>query len=235
MTSWQQLSDRAKSLGLDLKQAQIEKLKMYLRLLREANQITNLTAIREEAEQVRKLLGESLDFLRFFPQGTENVLDVGTGGGIPGIVLQIVRPELRLSLLDSSQKKCGFLQGAAQAMNLPLQVLSGRAETLAHEAQYREKFDAVVSRAVASLPVLLELAIPFLRVGGILVALKGKEAAGEISESIPASHELGGAEPSLRVLEEGLKFVVVEKKRLTPLRFPRRPGIPQKRPLWCQT
>lgn len=159
----------------------------------------------------------------------ESLIDVGTGGGMPGIPLKIARPALRVTLLESDGRKAAFLRHAAAALELDVQVIAERAED-AGRGPLREAFDVAVCRALASMPVLLELCLPFVRVGGRLLAMRtdGQEASA-------AAAALGGGRPSILpaaspARDRGI-VVVVPKVAPTPPEYPRRPGLPKRRPL----
>jgi 16S rRNA (guanine527-N7)-methyltransferase len=164
------------------------------------------------------------------------VLDVGSGAGLPGLPLKIARPSLQVTLLEATGKKCRFLEKVASELGLDgIDVIEGRAEELAHAATHRGGYDLVVARAVAALPVLLEYCVPFLRVGGVLAATKGSAAQSELDASTAALAALGAEVRQTAPLEvAGLPaqtVVIVRKVAETPERYPRRTGIPTKRPL----
>jgi 16S rRNA (guanine527-N7)-methyltransferase len=164
------------------------------------------------------------------------VIDIGTGAGLPGIPLKIAWPDIELVLLESVGKKCRFLEEAVRSLGFGgVEVVEGRAEEAGHEPRYRESFDLVIARAVAPLPVLLEYSLPLLRVGGHLAATKGSAAISEIDASEAALGMLGG-----RLIDNvpfsppgGMRqtVVVVEKIAPTPDAYPRRSGMPSKRPI----
>jgi 16S rRNA (guanine527-N7)-methyltransferase len=164
------------------------------------------------------------------------VLDIGTGAGLPGIPIKIGWPEMSLTLLESAGKKCRFLEQACEALGLEdVLVVEGRAEDVGRDAAHRETYDLVIARAVAPLPVLLEYALPALRIGGWLTAPKGSAALSELDASAKALDALGGRLYDAAPFQppEGLRqtVVLVEKVAPTPERYPRRAGIPSKRPL----
>ena len=168
--------------------------------------------------------------------GDFRLLDVGAGAGLPGLPLKILYPGLDLVLLDSTAKKTAFLRHLSARLGLEdVEVETGRAEELAHQPRYREQFDVVVSRAVAALPSLVELTLPFCRVGGTFIAQKRGQIGQEIEAAATAIGILGGELREVRRVElEGLVghlLVVVAKRSPTPQRYPRRPGIPWRRHL----
>jgi 16S rRNA (guanine527-N7)-methyltransferase len=183
----------------------------------------------------RALLEDSLVLLDFLPPGALRVIDVGSGGGLPGLPLRLARPDLSLTLLEANQRKAAFLVQTAATLGLSdVEVVARRAEEAGHDPRHREAYDFALARALAALPVLVELCLPFVAVGGRLLAMKtdaGAEAAtaaGAISRLGGKLVEIGGAASAARSLGQ---VVVVEKVRPTPPEFPRRPGVPGRRPL----
>ncbi|MEW5898397.1 MAG: 16S rRNA (guanine(527)-N(7))-methyltransferase RsmG [Bacillota bacterium] len=228
----------AAELGIEITPEQRRLLEKYYRLILKKNSEFNLTAILEEKEFALKHIVDSLTCLPAVPlNGARRVVDVGAGAGLPGIPVKIARPEIRLTLVESSLKKAGFLEDAIRELGLTeTKVLRGRAEELAHRADLREQFDCALSRALAPLPVLLEYCLGFVRPGGFLVALKGPAAVREEAKSARALFLLGGAiretkEIVLPFLGHRRRLIVVEKTAPTPPKYPRRTGIPAKRPL----
>lgn len=162
------------------------------------------------------------------------VVDVGSGGGLPGLVLKLARPGLEVTLLEANHRKTAFLETAAAQLGLRVRVLTARAEEAAHRPQLRESFDVATARALAAMPVLAELCLPFVRVGGRLLAMKA-DAEAEVRSALPAVERLGGRllaiEAAASAARDRGQVVVVEKVAPTPPGFPRRPGVPVKRPL----
>lgn len=231
------LLEGGRALGLDL-EAHLPAFSRFYDLLVEANRRHNLTALRTEKEVVVKHFLDSLTLLALpLWEGPLRVLDLGTGAGFPGLPLKIVRPELEVTLLDATQKKVAFVAEAVQALGLKgAYPLWGRAEALAHRPEHREVYGRVVARAVASLCVLGELGLPFLALGGVMVAQKGPRVAEELASLPQALSLLGGRLEGvhplrLPVAEEERHLVVLAKEGPTPPRFPRRPGVPEKHPL----
>lgn len=230
------LLEGGRALGLDLA-PYLEAFSRYYALLREANQRLNLTALEGEREVVVK---HFLDALTLVPTGLFEgevwTLDLGTGAGFPGVPLKILRPHLPLTLLEATQKKLDFTRKVVEALGLGgVRFLWGRAEEFAHTGE-REAYGRVVARAVAPLPVLLELALPFLRMGGLLVAQKGPRVEEELAASKRALEVLGGRVLGVQALvlpfsAEERRLVLVEKTAPTPPIYPRRPGVPEKKPL----
>jgi 16S rRNA (guanine527-N7)-methyltransferase len=212
--------------------AQRAQLVKYRRRLLAANRKLNLTAIVDPDEIDARLVDESLALLDLIPLSANSLLDIGSGGGVPGIPLAIAAPSMQVTLLDATQKKVDFLRVTAAALALAnVTALQGRAEELGRDPAHREQYDVVTARAVARLAALVELALPLLRVGGVALLPKGEAAADELSEAAEALGELGG-DGRLVVLDEpALRVIVVEKTAPTPERYPRRTGLPQKRPI----
>lgn len=215
-------------------------LARYGALLAEANRALNLTSLREPAEIERRHIGESLAVVRtlaaagFLPEGAR-VIDVGSGGGLPGIPLAIARPDVRVTLLEATGKKAAFLEHAVAELGLGgVAVLAARAEEAAHVPEEREMYDLALARAVAPLATLVELTLPFVRGGGAVAAVKGSRADKEIAEAGGAIRRCGGGAPETLPLPPDvphLRLVIVPKVAPTPPDLPRRPGMPAKRPL----
>jgi len=164
------------------------------------------------------------------------VVDVGSGGGLPGLPLAIVKPELKVTLLEATGKKARFLERAAEALGLDnVAVVNDRAETAGPQKAYRERFDAAVGRAIGPINVMLELTLPLVRVGGRVLAMKGKAVEGELRDAGDALMLLGGGEveayDALPGLEEEAVIVEIAKAQATPRQYPRRPGTPKHEPL----
>jgi 16S rRNA (guanine527-N7)-methyltransferase len=165
------------------------------------------------------------------------LIDVGSGAGLPGVPLKILWPDIRLVLLDSTAKKAAFLYNLKQKLRLnDVEIVVGRAEEVAHDSHYREKFDVVLSRAVAPLPTLVELTLSFATIGGRLIAQKKGLIDSEISRAGEAISRLGGILREVRRIKLGeftdeRWLVLIDKVSPTSSQYPRRPGIPSKRPL----
>ncbi len=222
-------------LGRPLTDAQVLRMFRYLELIGEHNRRARLTAITRIREAVRLHILDSLLAVRGgIPQGAA-LIDVGSGAGLPGIPLAIARPDLSVTLLEASARKAAFLEVAASTLALPVLVVGARAETAAHEPRFRERFDIAAARAVAPLPVLCELTLPFVRPGGKAVLLKGPGVARERDAGDLAAGLLGGGLPD--VIEDRLpggirrSLVVIPKVGGTPPVYPRRTGFPSRRPL----
>lgn len=231
----------AQKLGLHLSPRQLEQFQVYYQELMEWNQRMNLTAITGYEEVQIKHFLDSLTIRIVMPPPTGDtgcrLIDVGTGAGLPGIPLKIVFPDIRLVLLDSTAKKADFLHHLKDQLELSnVEIVVGRAEDLAQDTRYREKFDLVLSRAVAPLPTLTELTLPFCAIGGSFIAQKKGAIGAEVARAARAVSLLGGrlGESKRVELEEFTDerwLVVIDKVSSTPDKYPRRPGIPNKRPL----
>ncbi|MCD6362772.1 MAG: 16S rRNA (guanine(527)-N(7))-methyltransferase RsmG [Synergistetes bacterium] len=215
---------------------QENKFKKYLKLLMETP--FNITSIKSPDLIIYRHFIDSLKLALFLDFSSfETVLDIGSGAGFPGVPLKIIHPQLKLTLLESSRKKALFLKSLVSELELAgVEVLWQRAEDLGRASEKRESYDLVVARALASLRVLLELSLPLLKIGGILVAYKGKKLKKEIEEAKKALKLLNGTiERVEEYIIKGIDFkgnlVFIKKEASTPSKFPRRPGIPFKRPL----
>ena len=225
--------ESAAELGLEFEPAELDRLGTWLVLLEQANQRMNLTRITDPESAWHRHVLDSLTLLPVLQSvDAGSLLDVGSGGGAPGLPLAITLPELTVGLVDSVGKKARFLQETAEALQLDsVRVLNDRAEVLAAlGSPEREAWDVVSARAVGRLPVLLELTIPFLKEGGLLLAIKGQQAATEIEESRGALHALHARVIDTLATPTGT-VVVVEKARKTPRRYPRKSGEPGRNPL----
>lgn len=223
-------------LGFDLPDDRMALLAEFQeRVLRE-NQYMNLTAITDPEEFVIKHVADSLSVLKTVAlRNAERVLDVGTGAGFPGIPLAIAAPEKEFVLIDALQKRVRFLVRFIDEFGLKNVVaLHVRAEELAREEYYRERFDCVVSRAVAELKILAEYCLPFATVGGFFLAMKGPAVDEEIADARYAIGTLGGRISNIvrfTIGDHERTVVVINKEFCTPPQYPRRAGIPKKRPL----
>jgi 16S rRNA (guanine527-N7)-methyltransferase len=225
------------NLRLDLAPEQHEMLDRYVRLLLAWTAAINLTAIREPEAVARDHLIDSLAAVPLLRESPEiSILDLGSGGGLPGIPLAVALPRARVRLVESVGKKARFLATAVAALGIDgrVEVAAERAEDLAVRGREREMFDVVTVRAVAALAELIELAFPLLRVGGRLVAWKRQPFAAELAAGSNAARAIGGDVAVVPVAASSLAghlLVVVTKRRATPARFPRSPAERRAKPL----
>lgn len=224
--------------GLDITDSQFKKLAQYVDLLKKKNEELNLTAITDGKQIWIKHILDSLMAIPFFnAKPGIQVADIGTGGGLPGIPLAILFPSINFTLVDSVQKKITAVEEFAHELNLKnIRCISQRAETLGHDPDHRDQYDIVLTRALAPLRVLIELTVPLIHLYGNVIAYKGPEYISELSVSQNAIIKLHAESP--RVFQYSLPedmgertIIRITKKRVTPDVYPRRDGIPSKRPL----
>jgi 16S rRNA (guanine527-N7)-methyltransferase len=224
--------------GLEFDEVKYNQFMKYKDMVKDWNEKINLTAITEDSEIIRKHFIDSIKALKFTPlKNAKRIIDVGTGAGFPGIPLKIVNPEMEVILLDSLNKRVNFLNEVIKTLELKgITAVHGRAEDFARENSYREKFDAAVSRAVANMAVLSELCLPYVKVNGYFIALKGPAVEEEIREGTKAVTTLGGKlEEIMKVNVEGTdlnhNLVVVKKVKETSKVYPRKAGTAAKKPI----
>lgn len=225
-------------LGIQLTSHQVAQFTTYERELLDWNERMNLTAIRDvEGIRTKHFLDSLTPLLEMRDPAPLSLIDIGTGAGFPGIPLKILLPDLKLTLVESVGKKAAFCQHIADKLALEnVQVLTARAEDLGHDRAHREKYDWAVARAVAVLPVLAEYLLPLVRMGGAVLAQKGENAPAEVQASANAFNHLGGVLRSvtpvtLPGVPDKRYLVVIDKKAATPPLYPRRAGLPNKKPL----
>ena len=231
-----ELIAKLKESNVEDPRAKAEKMVAYLDRILEANEQVNLTAIRDREEGIRKHLIDSLSCLE--AAGTpETAVDIGTGGGFPGVPLAIALPETRFTLIDSVEKKLRIVEEICNDLDINnIEIYHGRAEDLAREEDHRDYYDLCVSRAVANMQTLCELCLPFVKKGGRLIAYKGPECVDEVKAAAKAMEELEGRlqaiapQPGTEGME-GHSLVIIEKIGVTDPRYPRRAGVPSKKPL----
>ena len=225
-------------LGIVLSDKQKEQFDKYYELLVEWNKVMNLTGITEYEEVNEKHFVDSLSLVKAIDLfNVENIIDIGTGAGFPGIPLKIAFPHLKVTLLDSLNKRIKFLDTVIAELDLKdIKTIHGRAEDYAKQADYREQYDLCVSRAVANLSTLSEYCLPYVKKGGIFVPYKSGEIDNELLQSKKAIHILGGkidnvVKFQLPESEIGRSFVVINKYQNTAKKYPRKAGLPAKEPL----
>ncbi|HEY8499624.1 MAG TPA: 16S rRNA (guanine(527)-N(7))-methyltransferase RsmG [Clostridia bacterium] len=231
------LKSCSKSLGIILSDEQTDLFSRYLFELMEWNKKFNLTAIKEEKEIVLKHFIDSISAVPFFPKDASCMIDVGSGAGLPGIPIKIVLKDLAVTLLDSLEKRVNFLNHIIRYHSYEnTTAIHNRAEELAHAGKHREAYDIGISRAVAPLSVLCEYVIPFVKIGGYFIAMKGSDIQDELKASEKAVNVLGGSiEDVNNFLLPGTEIkrhlILIKKIRQTPTMYPRKSGKPSKSPL----
>lgn len=232
------LKEKVATLGIELTEKQIEQFIKYYEILVEWNKVMNLTGITEYEEVVEKHFVDSLSLVNVLNlHGCEKVIDIGTGAGFPGIPLKIAFPHLKITLLDSLNKRIKFLNKVIDTVGLEnIETIHGRAEDFAKQAAYREQYDLCVSRAVANLSTLSEYCLPYIKVGGMFVPYKSGEIDEEVENASKAISILGGKNMNavkfqLPGTDIGRSFIKIEKIKNTAKKYPRKAGLPSKEPL----
>lgn len=241
-----QMNQESAQLGITLSDVQMEQFYFYYEMLVEKNKVMNLTAITEENEVVTKHFSDSLSLFGLLKEmqvggdawyKTCNVIDVGTGAGFPGIPLKIVFPELKVTLLDSLNKRVKWLEEVCTELHLEgVCCVHGRAEDIGRQAAHREVYDLCVSRAVANLASLSEYCMPFVKVGGYFIPYKSGEIDEELNQAKKAIGLLGGKLKSVEKFvlpgtDAARSLVMIEKVKPVSKKFPRKAGLPTKEPL----
>ena len=224
------------SIGIELTNSQLNAFETYYDMLIDRNKVMNLTAITEFDEVMDKHFLDSVYLFRSIELKADyKLIDIGTGAGFPGIPLKIVFPELKITLLDSLNKRVGFLNDVIDELNLnDIEAIHGRAEDIARDKTYRASYDIAVSRAVANLSTLSEYCLPFVKIGGKFVSYKSGDCADEVDNAKSAIHFLGG---KINKIDEfsysnnSRSFIVIDKVMNTSNKYPRKAGLPSKKPL----
>jgi 16S rRNA (guanine527-N7)-methyltransferase len=234
------LAEGAEELGFPLSTQQLERYQRFFEVLTDWAERVSLTAVKDEEGVQRRHFLESIALAKVLQDEGVTLrdrllIDVGSGSGVPGIPLKILEPSLRLTLVEAKQRKAEFLTALLPELGMSdVLVISRRAEEVAHDPRHREQYDFAVAKALAPVRTLAELTLPFLRMGGIVLAPKGKEAEAEAKDARVALETLAGSLRGvfdLPLSQPAQKVVILDKDLPTPHRFPRRPGVPAKRPL----
>ena len=227
---------KLKEFNIEINEEQIKSFEKYMNLLLEWNEKINLTAITQPEEVKLKHFVDSLTVLKYI-NDDDKVIDIGTGAGFPGIPLKIMKENTKITLLDSLNKRINFLNIVIETLNLRnIQAIHGRAEEIARNKLYREKYDVAVSRAVANLSTLTEYMLPFVKVGGKCICMKGANVNEELERAQNAIKELGGEIERvdnfyLSDNDNERNIIVIKKVKETNLKYPRKAGTPSKEPL----
>lgn len=230
------VKQKAQEIGYTLQEEQLEQFFTYKELLIEWNKKMNLTAIEQEEDIITKHFIDSLSIATYIPD-TAKVIDIGTGAGFPGIPLKILKKDLSITLLDSLNKRITFLEEVIRNLSLEnIQAVHARAEELAHKEEYREQYDIAVSRAVAPMHTLLEYMLPYVKIGGKCICMKGPNLQEESKDLQNCLETLGGKiekieEIVLPETEIKRNIMLIKKENKTPKKYPRNPGMPSKKPL----
>lgn len=230
------LMKNAEIIGVSLDEKELNDFYMYKNLVKEWNEKINLTAITDDTDFIVKHFIDSLTINKYIEKES-NIIDIGTGAGFPGIPLKIVNKGNKIVLFDSLRKRLKVLDDIIEKIGIEnVETLHGRAEETFKNKMYREKYDIAVSRAVATLNVLVELMLPAVKVGGVCICMKGNNVEDEIKQSEKAIRELGGKIIKIeKIILPKLKLerniIVIKKEKQTPAKYPRKPGTPQKEPI----
>jgi 16S rRNA (guanine527-N7)-methyltransferase len=235
------LINGAQKMGINLHKEQIKKFSRYLELLLQWNQKINLTSLKTPQEIIIKHFLDSISCIKIINKYIDkdgiSVIDVGAGAGFPGMPIKIIYPSIRLSLLEARKNKTIFLEKATEEINFKkVKIINGRAETFGKSVDHRERYNIAISRAVARLNVLSEYCLPLVRVGGLFIAQKGRSYKQETEKSLKTVRVLGGEligveKVRIPFINQERYLLVIKKIKDTPSKYPRKEGIPHKRPL----
>lgn len=230
------LINQCKNLNIYITESQLEQFYLYMKILQKWNENINLTAILEDGDILQKHFIDSLTILPYI-NNEDNIIDVGTGAGFPGIPIKIVKEDIKVTLLDSLNKRVKFLQEVIDNLALSnIDTIHNRAEDVGRNLDLREKFDIAVSRAVAPLNVLLEYLMPLVKKGGQCICMKGNNIEEELANSKKAIHILGGKLEKIDELylpQSDIKrnIIIIRKIEDTSSKYPRKAGVPSKNPI----
>ncbi len=223
--------------NIDIDKKQLELFSRYYELLIEWNNKFNLTSITQKDDVIIKHFADSLALLKYFDPGNKSLIDIGTGAGFPGIPIKIMVPDCKILLLDSLNKRINFLDEVITSLGLDgISTVHGRAEDMGHDPDMREKFDLALSRAVANLSTLSEYCLPFVNINGLFISYKSGNIDDELSGAQKAIKTVGGSLEkterfSLPYSDQERSLVFISKKKSTPSVYPRKAGVPGKKPL----
>ncbi len=232
-----QIREYAEELGMSLTNMQVDKFFTYMELLLEWNEKINLTAITKPEDIILKHFIDSMTVAKYI-KPESRIVDIGTGAGFPGIPLKIIREDLDITLLDSLNKRINFLREVIDKLQLTkINAIHSRVEDMGKNKNYRETFDVAISRAVANLSTLAEYQIPLVKLDGVCISMKGSDVEDELASSENAIILLGGKvekvdQFQLPKSDMNRSVVVIRKCKSTPAKFPRKPGVPSKEPLF---
>ena len=230
------LKNQCNDLNMSINENQLEQLHIYMKLLQKCNENINLTSIIEDKDILQKHFIDSITIIPYINY-KDNIIDVGTGAGFPGIPIKIAREDVKVTLLDSLNKRVNFLKEVVSNLNLSnIQTIHGRAEDIGKNSNFREKFDVATSRAVAPLNILVEYLMPLVKKGGRCICMKGKDIKEELEISKKAINVLGG---ELEKVDEFYlpqsyikrNIIIIRKMKDTPSKYPRKAGTPSKEPI----
>ncbi len=230
------LKNQCKNLNMSINENQLEQLHMYMKLLQKCNESINLTSIIEDKDILQKHFIDSITIIPYIDY-KDNIIDVGTGAGFPGIPIKIAREDVKVTLLDSLNKRVNFMKEVISNLNLSnIQTIHGRAEDIGKNSNFREKFDVATSRAVAPLNILVEYLMPLVKKGGRCICMKGKDIKEELEISKKAINILGGELEKVHEFylpQSNIKrnIIIIRKMKDTPSKYPRKAGTPSKEPI----